>query len=467
MYQRHHQNHANRQRSQCILEITRYRMMRLGKKFIKTKNFFLLILLVTFLHFFFNYYLYNDPNGDMLRCYATRQGNSKILDASDQLVKYREIHGSILKSSDINRKIVFSGEIKEGYGNRLYSFLSSLLIALLTDSALIVNWRGIEKYIEPPIDIFYVKNSKMCTKTTKEAPFEMKAQYAWNAQKDINNIIQTKIPLDHNKFLYKSLDALYMELACNSMYYDKIRSYNLASDATLDDAISNLNSKASSEAEKRAACFKVGYEIGGNLLNRIWTPNKLISDMVNAFVETKFKDNFVIGIQLRYHYLMDRELFTYRFINCALQIENDYLMRGNLSTKSKNVKWFIASDSEKYLNKLVKLYPDKILTADGPISHIQNPDGYQRAIIDVELLSKCDEILMTGGSTFAFMGAMKSLRMPFNIDGQQVRLNPNHSNKLFEILYSVLNTIDPQPIEKCYRASMDKPPLRPDGISVF
>ncbi len=467
MYQRHHQYHSNRQRPQCIIESTRFKMMRLGKKLIKSKNFFLLILFVTFLHFFFNYFLYEDPNHDMLECYSTRKGNAKQLDDSDQLVKYADIHKGILGSSDVNRKIVFSGEIKEGYGNRLYTFLSSLLIALLTDSALIVNWRGIEKYIEPPIDILYVKNAHGCSKSSKETPFEMKAQYAWKSHKDINSIIKTEIPVNHNKFLYKSFDALYMEIACNPNYYEKIRSYNLASEATLDDALHNLNGKTSSEAEKRAACFKVGFEVGGNLLNRIWTPNKLISDIVNAFVETKFKDNFVIGIQMRYHYLMDGELFTYRFINCALQIENDYLMRGNFSLKSKNVKWFIASDSEKYLKKLTNLYPDKILTASGPISHIQNPDGYQRAIIDVELLSKCDEILMTGGSTFAFMGAMKSLRLPYNIDGQQVLLNPNHSNKLFEIFYSVLNTIDPPPIEKCYRASMDKPPLRPDGISVF
>ena len=351
----------------------------------------------------------------------------------------------------------------------MYAFLSSLLIALLTDSALVVNWKGIEKYIEPPIDIFYLKNQRTCMRSSKERPVEMKAKYAWQAKKDINIIMGTKVPVGHNKHLYKSLDALYREIACNPTYFEKIRSYELASEATLSEAlrVAVKNSESSTEAEKRAALFKVGFEVGGNLLNRIWTPNKRISDIVNKFVESNFKDNFVIGIQLRYHYLMDGELFTYRFINCALQIENDYLFNANFTRKYKSVKWFVASDSEKYLNKIVDLYPDKVLTASGHISHIQNPDGYQRAIIDVELLSKCDEILMTGGSTFAFMGAMKSLRMPYNIDGQQVRLNPNHSNKLFEIFYSVLNTIDPPPIEKCFRASMDKPPLRPDGISVF
>jgi hypothetical protein len=334
---------------------------------------------------------------------------------------------------------VFSGEIKEGYGNRLYTFLSSLLIALLTDSALIVNWRGIEKYIEPPIDILYVKNAHGCSKSSKETPFEMKAQYAWKSHKDINSIIKTKIPVNHNKFLYKSFDALYMEIACNPNYYEKIRSYNLASEATLDDALHNLNGKTSSEAEKRAACFKVGFEVGGNLLNRIWTPNKLISDIVNAFVETKFKDNFVIGIQMRYHYLMDGELFTYRFINCALQIENDYLMRGNFSLKSKNVKWFIASDSEKNLNSILATFPGKAFSSKGKVAHIAfHSEGYRRTVIDIELLSKCDELIITGGSTFGFVVAMKTLKLPYFING-----------------YSKMT--------KCSRTLLADPPVRPNG----
>ena len=116
MYNRNHHFH-NRARPQCIIESTRFKMMRLAKKLFRSKNFFLFIAFVTFLHFFFNYFLYEDPNESMLECYATHKGNLNNMDSSDKLVKYAEIHQSLLNSDNQDKKIVFSGDIKEGYGN--------------------------------------------------------------------------------------------------------------------------------------------------------------------------------------------------------------------------------------------------------------------------------------------------------------------------------------------------------------
>ena len=435
------------------------------KKLLKSRNFCIFLVFLALTHFFLQYFTYRDPN-DSLECFLPSTSTPSI-DEADPLAKYMRIHQSILGSNDQVKKIVFSGDIREGYGNRLYTFLSSLLVAVLTDSALVVNWEGINKYIQPPISLFYVKDTRGCVGNSKKDTLELHAKDAWMSQKDIQSLMATTIPEGYSKYVYKSYDAFFMEIACNPVYFDKIRAYGLASNATINDALQTVNTKSSTEADKRRTLFKVGYEVGGNLLNKVWTPNKRLMKIIDEFVEKEFADYFVIGIQLRYWYLMDAELYTYRFINCALQIENDLLLKHNLTQKYKAIKWFIASDSETQLDKIVKLYPGKVLTANGSISHIQNPDGYQRAIIDVELLSRCNEILMTGGSTFAFVGAMKSLRLPYNIDGQQVRLNPNHNTILFKIFYSILNTISPPPIEKCHRVSLDSPPLRPDGISVF
>ena len=46
-----------------------------------------------------------------------------------------------------------------------------------------------------------------------------------------------------------------------------------------------------------------------------------------------------------------------------------------------------------------------------------DPAGYEKAIIDVELLSRCDELIITGGSTFGFIAGMKSLKMPYYVNG--------------------------------------------------
>ena len=49
--------------------------------------------------------------------------------------------------------------------------------------------------------------------------------------------------------------------------------------------------------------------------------------------------------------------------------------------------------------------------------HISDdPNGYYRTILDVELLSKVDELIVTGGSTFGFVAAMKAQKMPWVVD---------------------------------------------------
>ena len=37
--------------------------------------------------------------------------------------------------------------------------------------------------------------------------------------------------------------------------------------------------------------------------------------------------------------------------------------------------------------------------------------------MDVELFSKCDEMIISGASTYGFVAAMKSLRMPYYVNG--------------------------------------------------
>ena len=41
---------------------------------------------------------------------------------------------------------------------------------------------------------------------------------------------------------------------------------------------------------------------------------------------------------------------------------------------------------------------------------------YEKTILDNELLSRCDEMIITGGSTFGFLAAIKSQRMPYHVN---------------------------------------------------
>jgi hypothetical protein len=83
-------------------------------------------------------------------------------------------------------------------------------------------------------------------------------------------------------------------------------------------------------------------------------------------------------------------------------------------------KWFIASDSQDEINGILKIYPNKTFTTNEyTLGHIvSSQQSFNRAILDVELLSLCNELIVTGASTFGWVAAMKSLKLPLYINGQ-------------------------------------------------
>jgi hypothetical protein len=91
-------------------------------------------------------------------------------------------------------------------------------------------------------------------------------------------------------------------------------------------------------------------------------------------------------------------------------------------------------------------YGGKILTADmalaaektGSIGHVvKDRDSYLRAIVDNELLSRCDEFIFTGGSTFGLLVGYRKGEYPLFFTGM--------SNS-----------------KKCERFSPSNPSFRPD-----
>ena len=77
---------------------------------------------------------------------------------------------------------------------------------------------------------------------------------------------------------------------------------------------------------------------------------------------------------------------------------------------------FINIDSKDVITRLIGEYPDKIISTDGHIGHVENDhEAYETSIMDVELLSKCNEI--TGDSTYGWVAAMKMLKLPYYING--------------------------------------------------
>ena len=65
-------------------------------------------------------------------------------------------------------------------------------------------------------------------------------------------------------------------------------------------------------------------------------------------------------------------------------------------------------------------YGDKLLYGLGKIGHIvEKANSYERTVIDTVLLSKCDVLIMTEGSTFGFLASMMSGRLNYATNGHE------------------------------------------------
>ena len=321
-------------------------------------------------------------------------------------------------------KVSINGYTPGGYANKLYSMLSSLVIALLTDSALVIRWNYISEFVEEPFDsafsTFNLENN-FNAEFKKETIKEANPRQGWQKSKDLNTLVHAYIPMNKRRFIYNRYDPFFFEICSNPIYYEKLKYYQLVSAETINDALTKLYDNGNfSDNDKLNSVLQVGYEVGGNLLNKMWIPKKNLRDRVEYYYNKYFKGYYVIGIQLRYHYIDDKT-DTPTFLNCAKQLETDILksLGDSFNSTYKGIKWFMTSDKEHILNRLVAENKHKAIVANETMGHVdERANAYPRAIIDVELLSRCNELVITGGSTFGFVASMKSLKKSYYVNGR-------------------------------------------------
>ena len=69
---------------------------------------------------------------------------------NDTLLAYKEIHRNIMDGISKPVKVSVHGPAGNGYANKIYSLISAMVVALLTDSAFLVRWENIDLYIKEP-----------------------------------------------------------------------------------------------------------------------------------------------------------------------------------------------------------------------------------------------------------------------------------------------------------------------------
>ena len=224
-------------------------------------------------------YLNDDDDDDELFLAEKLNQNFKFVQTiheNDTLHEFRFIHEQIMRGK-LPLKVSVNGHTYAGYANRLYSMLSSLVIALVTDSAFIVRWERINNHIrEPFLKTFHDFSSEKNEFNINYNPGNVIhpiGSFGWKMTKNMDNLIKTSLPKYKNRFLYRIPEAYFFELCSNPDYYNKFYYYGLVSRETILKAHEiTYNMKYGllnyTSEYKQDIILQVPFEVGGNLLNK-------------------------------------------------------------------------------------------------------------------------------------------------------------------------------------------------------
>lgn len=223
-------------------------------------------------------------------------------------------------------KVVFLKVPRDvGYGNQVYIMLSAFLVALLTDSALLIDWKHIDKYVESPLESTFKRiddssSLDFAQKSPRICEIRVETANSWSPFKKL--ILDEEIPRNCTRYAVRGINAYFFDLAANPKYYEKLAEAKFVRWETVNRTRSALRNAEISLRERLERVFAIGFEFAGHVLNNYWFANENINNDVDVFYENEFRDCFVIGLQMRFVYLVDEDVEV--FLNCAKQIEKDY-----------------------------------------------------------------------------------------------------------------------------------------------
>jgi hypothetical protein len=356
------------------------------------------------------------------------------------LTKFEKTKNTYVQTKNKVPKLVLAGHNDNGYGNRLYGGLSSLLISILLDARLFIDWPKIDKYIQEPFHgafnkSLYLKYSKVKL-SDPDLVFEAKSKSAWLVNKNVETLSKQTIPEDKLIYHFNGFDAYFFELCCVPRYQQHLVDYGLVDGEIVKKAQDALNDKNATLSYKQDAVLKVGFEVGHSLLHHFWKINTKFQSFIDRFYDEFFKGFTVITIQLRYEYISWED--SKIFVDCAQRIEKQIINK-------TSIKWFVTSDNEQNVRKLEAKYKIKVVHTLDFIKENKVENEYAKygsTILDNELMSKSDFLILSGGSTFGFTAAIKMKTLPFYVNG-------NRNQK------------------ECYKMKLSEPSITNTGYAVF
>ena len=332
----------------------------------------------------------------------------------NNLDRFKIIHDKIL-SGQLPLKVHFNEAFRYTYMEATFSYITSMVIAILTESALIFNPDGptLASVIKEPF------NGSFRNYTVKQDNFNYQynlgeivgigSEYSrTQTTKNASLFIKTQLP-NATRTSFGAFEAYFMAICSNPIYYEKLHQYGLVQREVIDKAKEYvLNADKYTNEELLRTVLQVGFDVGGMLLNTYWTYQENVQERIDYYLINHFREAYVIALHINHPAEQDQ---TARMIECALEIEN--IARFELGYKK--IKWYVATNHWNTIASLAVEYPNKIIRIDRDLNAV----GNIRYWIDLELMSRSDEIIIQGGYVTGFVAAMKSENMPFYI-GQNV-----------------------------------------------
>lgn len=321
-----------------------------------------------------------------------------------------------------NKSLVIFKFNPVGYGNNIFRILTAFMYTIITKSDLVIDWPEVEAFIEPPFENIFRRTQDLLeiNDTSKIYQIHGKSINSWNPNKTL--LLNETVPENYVHYYVPDITAYFFDLCSNPNVLDKLASLGLVRQETIQRALNSLDDENIIENQKIEYFLLIGFEYAGSVLNKYWKINTYMQQKVDDYYSNNFQGAYVIGMQFRMLYLNEIDIQT--FFECARSIENAHATR-------KYVKWYISSDDAELIKQVKKKFGHKILSSSGTIGHIAlMRNSYQRTILDIELLSRCDELIITGGSTFGFIPALMNQRRPYYVNGQ-VDINTCQKFKFF------------------------------------
>jgi hypothetical protein len=257
-----------------------------------------------------------------------------------RLNSFKLNHERILKTLN-PRKFCYVIPSQNGYGNKLISVVTAFLVALVTDSAVIINMASIGQYIQEPLYKCFQENSSINNELSylydPQSVYDMPVSFtnvSYKVKKDLTQLY-LNIPKGYDRYRFAGYGlALYYEIACNRQYFNTFLFYGLVKPSTIENALAVLDSPEFNKSTDQAinTMYSIGFEVAHNILENFWQPMPSIQREVKEFVSKYFNGHFVIGMQFRFEFLFwsDVELF----FQCAKS-----LYAVSKEKRKKTMKW--------------------------------------------------------------------------------------------------------------------------------